>query len=146
MNGATLSCRGSVIGAPDSIVSINNTRKTKRLLKKKKSKKRMSDQWSRTVSHACLGCGTKMSMKDGHDHCVQFLGWDHACMAREDPAYCIISFILPARVRKARASIFSGRRLAPTPAEQPLAKLGPARVVIWNDHLWGVPKYLLPLY
>ena len=56
-------------------------------------------------AHTCGGCGVKMPVEDGHDHCVRCLGPDHARMAIQDPAACMNCFILPERVREARARL-----------------------------------------
>ncbi|XP_053190141.1 uncharacterized protein LOC128373962 [Scomber japonicus] len=55
-----------------------------------------------------------MPMEDGHDQCVHCLG-----LASQDPTFCMNCFILPARVREARARVF--------PVTHPATLTGPAK-------------------
>ncbi len=74
-----------------------------------------------------------MPMEDGHDQCVHCLGLDHARMASRDPFSCMNCFILPARVREARALAFSCKHPATLIGQTQQAKQ--PRVVVWNDQV-----------
>ena len=74
-------------------------------------------------AHTCLGCGVRMPVEDGHDRCMTCLGSDHARMAGQDPAACMNCFILPARVREARARSFPLEPRAYTAQQHPAKRL-----------------------
>ncbi len=83
------------------------------------------------MANTCLGCGIKMPMEDGHDQCVHCLGLDHARMACQDPSFCMNCFILPARVREARARVFPVKR--PAAITEQLHKSKQPRMVVSDD-------------
>ena len=74
-----------------------------------------------------------MPMEDSHHQCVHSLGLDHACMATQDAASYMNSFILPPRVKEARDLAFPHKGLVTVTGQLQQAKQ--PRIVVWNDHM-----------
>lgn len=63
-----------------------------------------------STSHICRTCAVALPVKDGHDRCIAYLGYDHALKACDNPSTCMDCFIMPLHTRKAHFHFFWAKR------------------------------------